>query len=344
MLKKCLKHEWKACWKNMALLNGAAIFMGALGGFGFLFSQLSELPDLLIVLYLFAYVLIVIAASVMTQVLMIQRYYKNLFTDEGYLTNVLPVSATDHILSKMLVFGAWSILNALSVLASFAFLLLPSAIRYFTANTLLFYNKTMTFSDFLSYLWAQITCVADAAFSLIGITNHIGMALFSIVGFFTSLFFGILLFYAAISIGSLVSSHKILTAVLSYIGMTTVIQIFGGISIVRVFQDSTPTAVVTTSSVSTLIITVVLCGALRCSVPDLPLYLRQTAESFIKIALKSAAADEPNRLRRRFVCMFCTYARCQISSLYCAMVRSEEKKPAFAMLIRHFLFHASLFS
>ena len=37
----------------MALLNGAAIFMGALGGFGFLFSQISELPDLLIVLYLF---------------------------------------------------------------------------------------------------------------------------------------------------------------------------------------------------------------------------------------------------------------------------------------------------
>ena len=66
MLKKCLKHEWKACWKNMALLNGAAIFMGALGGSGFLFSQISELPDLLIVLYLFAYVLIVIAASVMT--------------------------------------------------------------------------------------------------------------------------------------------------------------------------------------------------------------------------------------------------------------------------------------
>lgn len=28
-------------------------------------------------------------------------------------------------------------------------------------------------------------------------------------------------------------------------------------------------------------------GALRCSVPDLPLYLKQTAESFIKIALKT---------------------------------------------------------
>ena len=32
MLKKCLKHEWKACWKNLTLLNGAAVFMGAVGG------------------------------------------------------------------------------------------------------------------------------------------------------------------------------------------------------------------------------------------------------------------------------------------------------------------------
>lgn len=262
MLKKCLKHEWKACWKNMALLNGAAIFMGALGGAGTLFSRIYDLPDLLIILYMLAYAVILMAAAIMTQVLMIQRYYKNLFTDEGYLTNVLPVSATDHILSKMLVYGAWSILNALSVLASFAFLLLPSAIRYFTANTLIFYNKVMTFSDFLEYIWTQITCVADAAFSLIGITNHIGMALFSIIGFFASLFFGILLFYAAISIGSLVSSHKVLTAFLAYIGMTTVIQIFGGISIVRVFQSSTPTSVVTVSSVSTLVITVALCVVL----------------------------------------------------------------------------------
>lgn len=341
MLKKCLKHEWKACWKNMALLNGAAIFMGALGGSGFLFSQISELPDLLIVLYLFAYVLIVIAASVMTQVLMIQRYYKNLFTDEGYLTNVLPVSATDHILSKMLVFGAWSILNALSVLASFAFLLLPSAIRYFTANTLLFYNKAMTFSDFLSYLWAQITGVADAAFSLIGITNHIGMALFSIVGFFASL----VLWHS-----SVLCRHQHRKP-----GIQP--QNSDGCPLLHRHDYRDPDLRRNQHRPCFPGLHTDCCGyhilgfhtyhhrgALRCSVPDLPLYLKQTAESFIKIALKSAAADEPNRLRRRFVCMFCTYARCQISSLYCAMVRSEEKKPAFAMLIRHFLFHASLFS
>ena len=43
MLKKCLKHEWKACWKNLTLLNGAAVFMGAVGGGGVLFSRIHEL-------------------------------------------------------------------------------------------------------------------------------------------------------------------------------------------------------------------------------------------------------------------------------------------------------------
>ena len=152
MLKKCLKHEWKACWKNLTLLNGAAVFMGAVGGGGVLFSRIHELPDLLVLFYILSYAIILIAASVLTQILMIQRYYKNLFTDEGYLTNVLPVSATDHILAKMLVFGAWNILNGLSVLASVSFLILPSAIQYFSGHSLILNNQAVTFSDFLNYV------------------------------------------------------------------------------------------------------------------------------------------------------------------------------------------------
>lgn len=74
--------------------------------------------------------------------------------------------------------------------------------------------------------------------------------------------FGILLVYACISIGSLVSNHKILTAVLSFIGLSTAIQTFGGIGVVQVFQTSTSPAAVTTSSVSTLVITVLLCVVL----------------------------------------------------------------------------------
>ena len=262
MLGKLIKHEFRALSRFLLPIHILLLVACLIGRFMFQAMDTMDLPNVILIVSFVFLISIWIVVPCATSILIVVRYYKSLYTDEGYLTNVLPVSATDHILSKMLVFGAWSILNALSVLASFAFLLLPSAIRYFTANTLLFYNKTMTFSDFLSYLWAQITCVADAAFSLIGITNHIGMALFSIVGFFTSLFFGILLFYAAISIGSLVSNHKILTAVLSFIGLSTAIQTFGGIGIVQIFQTSTPPAAVTTSSVSTLVITVVLCVVL----------------------------------------------------------------------------------
>lgn len=36
MLKKCLKHEWKASWKGMAGINGAALALGLLGSLGIL--------------------------------------------------------------------------------------------------------------------------------------------------------------------------------------------------------------------------------------------------------------------------------------------------------------------
>lgn len=246
--------------ENMALLNGAAIFMGALGGFGFLFSQISELPDLLIVLYLFAYVLIVIAASVMTQVLMIQRYYKNLFTDEGYLTNVLPVSATDHILSKMLVFGAWSILNALSVLASFAFCFCRPQ-SGILPQTPCFLQQGHDLSDFCPISGHRLPVLPMLLFPDRHHEPHR----------YGTVFHRWLLRFAVLWHSSVLCRHQHRKP-----GIQP--QNSDGCPLLHrhdyrdpdlrrnqhrpCFQDSTPTAVVTTSSVSTLIITVVLCVVL----------------------------------------------------------------------------------
>lgn len=251
MLKKCLKHEWKASWKHMALLNGAAVFMGILGGFGILFSMHRNLPDLLVVLYIVAYILVLLGSAVMTTILMIQRYYKNLFTDQGYLTNVLPVSATDQILSKLLVFAIWSILNGICLLLSVGFLFLPAAIEYFTTTS-------VSFADFWNFGWTQLSCILKEAFDLLGLTNLAGRILYTILGFLASTGFHILLIYASISIGSLISGHKILAAVLTYLAATTLIQIFSGLGVVTVFQSSTPHAMITVSSLFFLLLTVVL--------------------------------------------------------------------------------------
>ena len=341
MLKKCLKHEWKACWKNMALLNGAAIFMGALGGFGFLFSQLFELPDLLIVLYLFAYVLIVIAASVMTQVLMIQRYYKNLFYRRR-VSDQRPSGIGN---------GSYSLQNA-------GFRRMEHLKRTFRSRFLRFFASAVRNPVF--YRKHPVFLQQDHDLFRFSVLSLGTDYLYCRCCFFPdrhhephrygTVFHRWLLHFAVLWHSSVLCRYQHRKP-----GIQP--QNSDGCPLLHRHDYRDPDLWRNQHRPCFPGLHTDCCGyhilgfytyhhrgALRCSVPDLPLYLKQTAESFIKIALKSAAADEPNRLRRRFVCMFCTYARCQISSLYCAMVRSEEKKPAFAMLIRHFLFHASLFS
>ena len=56
MLKKCLKHEWKATWKSMAGINGAALLLGLLGSLGIIGALNNmRIPDLVVGLYTFAY-------------------------------------------------------------------------------------------------------------------------------------------------------------------------------------------------------------------------------------------------------------------------------------------------
>ena len=50
-------------------------------------------------LLVIACVMAIIASAVVTELLVFVRFYKNFFTDEGYLTFTLPVSRKDLLLS-----------------------------------------------------------------------------------------------------------------------------------------------------------------------------------------------------------------------------------------------------
>lgn len=57
------------------------------------------------------------AAPVATFVVIVRRWYANLFTDEGYLTLTLPVSVKAHVASKTIAGFAWMILDLSVVFA-----------------------------------------------------------------------------------------------------------------------------------------------------------------------------------------------------------------------------------
>ena len=113
MLGKLLKYEFKATSRILLPLYGALlifafivkIFIGTkLDGVNMDF--LGGIPA---VVSIFTYGATMAAVFIVTIFIIIQRFYKNLLGDEGYLMNTLPVSTTSNISSKLISAIIWSL-------------------------------------------------------------------------------------------------------------------------------------------------------------------------------------------------------------------------------------------
>lgn len=234
MLKKSLKHEWKATWKGMAGINGAALALGLLGSLGVIGAINNlRIPDLIIGLYVFAYVLILIASSVVTYFMMASRFYKSIFTDEGYLTNTLPITADQKLLSRFLIFLAWILINILCIVGSIAFLLTP-----------LFAEALQQTGGTMELFQKELGILFDAIARALGFSNMPMMVLFLTAVSLISLVYFILSVYFCISMGSLFSSHRILAAVLIYFGLSMIMQVLmSGFTFFEFLITSAPASV-----------------------------------------------------------------------------------------------------
>ena len=95
MLGKLIKHEFRATGRILLPLLGAELLLSVLAGFSVRGLDRVENMGILGVMYvttLVVFFLGLFALSVVAFVLMIQRFYKNLLRDEGYLSMTLPVT------------------------------------------------------------------------------------------------------------------------------------------------------------------------------------------------------------------------------------------------------------
>lgn len=96
MLRKLLKYEFKATARTMVPLY---IVLIAFSLFHLVINPLDVLEStgntsirtIIAMLDIMLYVVLIVGLSIMTLVIMIQRFYKNLLGDEGYLMFTLPV-------------------------------------------------------------------------------------------------------------------------------------------------------------------------------------------------------------------------------------------------------------
>ncbi len=111
MLGKLFKYDMKALSRVLLPLHVGVVGLGLLACVcGFAGYSLNEaaadsgvtMAGALLALVVMFDMLGIFAATIATIAVIIHRYYKNLFTDEGYLTLTLPATANQIVLSKVL--------------------------------------------------------------------------------------------------------------------------------------------------------------------------------------------------------------------------------------------------
>ena len=216
MLGKLMKYEMKSTSRIILPIYLILFTLSVIGRFsiGNLVKnpmQENSIYGVFFGLLITAYVFLVFSAFIVTLVVIIQRFYKNMTGSEGYLMHTLPVNT--HLLLSSKLFSAfiWMISTTVMVFLSLGMLLI----------------QPETWSELLS-IFSEFNRIMQEIFAITGVSALLTMALFVLM-IIVSSFTSILLIYAAISIGHTFKKHRILGSVLSYIGLTMVAQAVVGI-------------------------------------------------------------------------------------------------------------------
>ena len=123
MLKKLLKYDLKAVLKYWWIAALSSVALSFAGGWSIsVFVNEKELPIALYVVATIVAIAVVLGISMfffVTAIFIYTRFYKNFFTDEGYLTFTLPVKRTQLLNSKLITSIITSSLTGLIVVIDF---------------------------------------------------------------------------------------------------------------------------------------------------------------------------------------------------------------------------------
>lgn len=196
MLGKLIKHEWKAVAKTLFFIHLAIVAMTLVGKILVSIKAVQK-SDILTVSMVMVYVLSVIAVGIGTHIYLAMRFYKNMYTDEGYLSFTLPVKSWEHIVSKGLIAIAWMVIDGVVIFASILILAIPKQGYMEFVNSITHAN------------WEWLYIVEVMAAVVVGLCAVP------------------LTYYVSISIGQLFKNHKMLFSVIVYVVIKNVQQVLG---------------------------------------------------------------------------------------------------------------------
>lgn len=205
MLGRLIKYNLKYGAKLFIILHALLLLASILGRFFFLEKlDFSAKPNVLITslgLFISIFLLLFTAVSFGVMLMLGIRFYKNLFTDEGYLTWTLPATPAQQLWAKIISGTIWYVID----------ILLYSLSLYILVS-----GKNVT------------TAYAEIASE---VTESLGMplgrySLYMLLFILASSIGSVIMIYSCVAIGQLFPGHRVLCSIVAYIIISTIIQIF----------------------------------------------------------------------------------------------------------------------
>ena len=240
MLGKLIKYEWKNTWKAGVLMLLGMFVVTVIGCVvlrmpGGVVTGLLDNNDInatqswfvlsSFVATLILYVIMLLASTWGMLIFLGIRFYRSMYTDEGYLSHTLPVTANQLFLSKILVSGVWylfiSIGIGISVVALVVSLMTGLLNIGELSSVLTQYNGNIW--EFLADAFYEIgrTYEEEMGINLL----HYGITL--LLTYVAGPFITMVTLFGALTIGQLSSKHKGFMGILAYAGVTILSSIIG---------------------------------------------------------------------------------------------------------------------
>ena len=240
MLGKLMKYEWKNIWKAGTLMLLGMLVVTVIGCVvlrmpGGVVTGLLDNNDInatqswfvlsSFVATLILYVIMLLASTWGMLIFLGIRFYRSMYTDEGYLSHTLPVTANQLFLSKILVSGVWYLFITIGIGISVVALIVSLMTGLLNIGEL-----SSVLTQYNGNIWEFL---ADAFYELgrtyeeeMGINLlHYGITL--LLTYVVGPFITMVTLFGALTIGQLSSKHKGFMGILAYAGLTILSSIIG---------------------------------------------------------------------------------------------------------------------
>ena len=210
MVKKLFKHEFHAMWRSMTPMWVVLLGLSLMGRLIHLFETDNLIYDIVSSSSVFFYVVALIACVASPLIFAVIRFYRNMFSGEGYLTFTLPVTTSQHLWVKLTVAVATELVTLVAVALS--------------VIVVTFGDLTVEIGKAIWYLFKMSVEQWGAHFPLYAVEAVVAVLVLVTVE--------ILLFYCCICIGQQVSKHRVLGAVGAYFGIYAIGQVLATIAMI----------------------------------------------------------------------------------------------------------------